>query len=236
MRWAELKLRSGKAPLDATRLTGFSRSTDPERWTNIPLLVKIFKLIINELSTVVEANASRANAADWSQGDYKRFTWRDTCLKDVTSTGPPSRGFHLENNISCFGHQFLSLSDSSGMWEEQEEDDGEDGNGEDEGLAGQLLSDLIASNKYGTAPGFCPFLHLLCIHHPHTRSAHSMRFWICVCPIDDDYYEDDEEDDPDALKDPIYQIDLQVVAFFYRMSYLNLATLSFYSRLWLHIL
>uniref|UniRef100_A0A3B3XTU3 Importin N-terminal domain-containing protein n=1 Tax=Poecilia mexicana TaxID=48701 RepID=A0A3B3XTU3_9TELE len=66
---------------------------NPERWTNIPLLVKIFKLIINELSTVVEANASRANAADWSH--------------------------------------------------------------------------------------------------------------------DDDYYEDDEEDDPDALKDPIYQIDLQ---------------------------
>lgn len=29
--------------------------------------------------------------------------------------------------------------------------------------------------------------------------------------IDDDYYEDDDdEDDPDALKDPIYQIDLQV--------------------------
>lgn len=43
--------------------------TDPERWTNIPLLVKIFKLIINELSTVMEANASRANAADWSQGE-----------------------------------------------------------------------------------------------------------------------------------------------------------------------
>lgn len=103
---------------------------NPERWTNIPLLVKIFKLIINELSTVVESNASRANAADWSQ-------------------------------------------DSSGMWEEEEEDEGEDDE-EDEGLAGQLLSDLIASNKY-----------------------------------DDDYYEDDEEDDPDALKDPIYQIDLQ---------------------------
>lgn len=30
---------------------------------------------------------------------------------------------------------------------------------------------------------------------------------------DDDYYEDDEEDDPDALKDPIYQIDLQVHSF-----------------------
>ncbi|MED6289300.1 Importin 9 [Characodon lateralis] len=103
---------------------------NPERWTNIPLLVKIFKLIINELSTVLEANASRANAADWSQ-------------------------------------------DSSGMWDDQEEEEGEDEE-EDEGLAGQLLSDLISSNKY-----------------------------------DDDYYEDDEEDDPDALKDPIYLIDLQ---------------------------
>uniref|UniRef100_A0A3Q3ANS1 Importin 9 n=1 Tax=Kryptolebias marmoratus TaxID=37003 RepID=A0A3Q3ANS1_KRYMA len=104
---------------------------NPERWTNIPLLVKIFKLIINELSTVVEANASRGNAADWSQ-------------------------------------------DSSGMWDDQEEEEGDDDDDEDEGLAGQLLSDLIASNKYG-----------------------------------DDYYEDDDEDDPDALKDPIYQIDLQ---------------------------
>lgn len=44
-------------------------SADPERWTNIPLLVKIFKLIINELSTVVEANTTKANAADWSQGE-----------------------------------------------------------------------------------------------------------------------------------------------------------------------
>ncbi|KAG9352855.1 hypothetical protein JZ751_017431 [Albula glossodonta] len=103
---------------------------NPERWTNIPLLVKIFKLIVNELSSVVEANATRAAAAEWSQ-------------------------------------------DSGDMWEEQDEEEEED-EVEDEGLAGQLLSDLIASNKY-----------------------------------DDDYYEDDDEEDPDALKDPIYQIDLQ---------------------------
>lgn len=44
--------------------------SDPQRWTNIPLLVKIFKLIVNELSSVVEANANRANPADWSQGTY----------------------------------------------------------------------------------------------------------------------------------------------------------------------
>lgn len=45
-------------------------------------------------------------------------------------------------------HRFFCVSDSSGMWEEQEEDEGDDDE-EDEGLAGQLLSDLIASNKYG---------------------------------------------------------------------------------------
>ncbi|KAM9524423.1 importin-9-like isoform 3-T4 [Salvelinus alpinus] len=98
----------------------------PEKWTNVPLLVKVFKLIVNELSSVVEANATRAAAADWSP-------------------------------------------DSVRMWEE--EDDEEE---EDEGLTGQLLSDLIASNKY-----------------------------------DENYYEEDDEEDPDALKDPIYQIDLQ---------------------------
>ncbi|XP_055724062.1 LOW QUALITY PROTEIN: importin-9-like [Salvelinus fontinalis] len=100
----------------------------PEKWTNVPLLVKVFKLIVNELSSVVEANATRAAAADWSP-------------------------------------------DSVRMWEEEEEEDDEE---EDEGLTGQLLSDLIASNKY-----------------------------------DENYYEEDDEEDPDALKDPIYQIDLQ---------------------------
>ncbi|XP_068171166.1 importin-9 isoform X2 [Antennarius striatus] len=119
-------------PEDGIR-TRSKSAKNPERWTNIPLLVKIFKLIINELSTVVEINASRANAGDWSQ-------------------------------------------DSTGMWEDNEVEEAEDDDDDevDEGLAGQLLSDLIASNKY-----------------------------------DDDYYEDDEEDDPDALKDPIYLIDMQ---------------------------
>ncbi|XP_065451174.1 importin-9 isoform X2 [Chrysemys picta bellii] len=100
---------------------------NPERWTNIPLLIKILKLIINELSNAMEANASRQTAADWSQDD------------------------------------------SNDMWEDREDEEDED-----EGLAGQLLSDILATNKY-----------------------------------DEDYYDDDEEDDPDALKDPLYQIDLQ---------------------------
>uniref|UniRef100_A0A8C3RYT7 Importin N-terminal domain-containing protein n=1 Tax=Chelydra serpentina TaxID=8475 RepID=A0A8C3RYT7_CHESE len=69
---------------------------NPERWTNIPLLVKILKLIINELSNAVEANASRQTAADWNQDD------------------------------------------SNDMWEDRDDED------EDEGLAGQLLSDILA--------------------------------------------------------------------------------------------
>lgn len=37
------------------------------------------------------------------------------------------------------------------MWEDNDAEDGdEDDEEEEEGLAGQLLSDLIASNKYGT--------------------------------------------------------------------------------------
>lgn len=42
------------------------------------------------------------------------------------------------------------------MWEDNDADDGdEDDDEEDEGLAGQLLSDLIASNKYGTIISSC---------------------------------------------------------------------------------
>ena len=50
-----------------------SSLTDPERWTNIPLLVKILKLIINELSNAMEANASRQTTTDWSQGETLRL-------------------------------------------------------------------------------------------------------------------------------------------------------------------
>lgn len=61
--------------------------SDPQRWTNIPLLVKIFKLIVNELSSVVEANANRANPADWSQGTGIRgvhvFMWVHVIGREV---------------------------------------------------------------------------------------------------------------------------------------------------------
>lgn len=40
------------------------------------------------------------------------------------------------------------------MWEDNDAED-EDEDEEDEGLAGQLLSELIASNKYGTINSSC---------------------------------------------------------------------------------
>lgn len=40
------------------------------------------------------------------------------------------------------------------MWEDNDAED-EDEDDEDEGLAGQLLSELIASNKYGTINSSC---------------------------------------------------------------------------------
>lgn len=44
------------------------------------------------------------------------------------------------------------------MWEDQGEDEVEDDDDEDEGLAGQLLSDLIAANKYGTSISSLDFI------------------------------------------------------------------------------
>ncbi len=38
------------------------------------------------------------------------------------------------------------------MWDDLADEDDDDEEEEEEGLAGQLLSDLIASNKYGEDP------------------------------------------------------------------------------------
>uniref|UniRef100_A0A8C2SDS3 Importin-7/11-like TPR repeats domain-containing protein n=1 Tax=Capra hircus TaxID=9925 RepID=A0A8C2SDS3_CAPHI len=154
---------------------------NPERWTNIPLLVKILKLIINELSSVMEANAARQAApAEWNQDD------------------------------------------ANDMWEDQDEEDEE----EEDGLAGQLLSDILATSKYGecgrqpgtrgarrrgcprrAAPGLlCPLSSASQVTLPHPGLLLPRPGRVSA---EEDYYEDDEEDDPDALTDPLYQLDLQ---------------------------
>lgn len=56
------------------------------------------------------------------------------------------------------------------------------------------------------APKFSDAALVFSTHKPLNNSY-------CNFPIDDDYYEDDDDEDPDALKDPIYQIDLQVSHF-----------------------
>lgn len=47
---------------------------------------------------------------------------------------------------ALFSRPVISVLDSGGMWEDQEEEEEDD---EDDELEGQLLSDLISSNKYG---------------------------------------------------------------------------------------
>ncbi len=78
---------------------------------------------------------------------------------------------------------------------------------------------LISSPPTNTVPVYLPSasaIPVLCLQfHVFVTAAPCFRllsFHILVCSrlTDDDYYEDDEEDDPDALKDPIYQVDLQV--------------------------
>ncbi|XP_077981531.1 importin-9-like [Glandiceps talaboti] len=117
----------------------------PEQWTTIPVAVKIFKLLVNELSNAMETNMSRQ-----------------------ASTGGED------------------LDETEG-WEDCEEDDGDDGEGE-----AQTLSSILG--MYAPATDF-PGYEFEC---------------------------DDEEDDPDALNDPIYQVDVQayLTEFLQRLSQL----------------
>ena len=68
--------------------------------------------------------------------------------------------------------------ESGGMWEEQdqeEEEEDEEDDEEDQGLSGQLLSDLIASNKYG---------ELMNLQLPHGKGEEGKGYLdrcVCVC-------------------------------------------------------
>lgn len=62
------------------------------------------------------------------------------------------------------------------MWEDNEVEEGEDDDeDEDEGLAGQLLSDLIASNKYGTS-------RIYTFHISFCLVVGSKRSWLSLLP------------------------------------------------------
>uniref|UniRef100_UPI00358E2BF2 importin-9 isoform X2 n=2 Tax=Myxine glutinosa TaxID=7769 RepID=UPI00358E2BF2 len=111
-----------------------ARGQVPERWTVIPLPIKIYKLLVNELSVVMESSASRRTSAGTSE-ELESFEEEEDEVED-----------------------------------EEEVDDDDD-------VTGQTLSEL-----FGVGIG---------------------------CRYDDELY-DEEEEDPDAVKDPLYQVDLQV--------------------------
>uniref|UniRef100_A0A8C4QT49 Uncharacterized protein n=1 Tax=Eptatretus burgeri TaxID=7764 RepID=A0A8C4QT49_EPTBU len=110
-----------------------ARGQVPERWTVIPLPIKIYKLLVNELSVIMESSASRRASA---------------------GTGEELESFEEEDEVE----------------DEEEVDDDDD-------VTGQTLSEL-----FGVGIG---------------------------CRYDDELY-DEEEEDPDAVKDPLYQVDIQV--------------------------
>lgn len=107
-------------------------SRDPDQWTMIPILVKIYKLLINELSVQIESNMSTQAAIgeEDDDEDIDEAEWDDTEESEMNG----------QQTLSGLLEQFAPASDYSG------------------------------------------------------------------CDLIDD---EDVEDDPDALNDPIYQIDLQ---------------------------
>lgn len=66
---------------------------------------------------------------------------------------------------------------------------------------------LISSHPTNMVPQEPSFQ--VSVHSPHLFGSQPLLGLLCLV-TEEDYYEDDEEDDPDALKDPIYQVDLQV--------------------------
>lgn len=66
------------------------------------------------------------------------------------SSGDASISKLKNSTADIFSFRPSFSSDSSGMWDEDEGGGDDDEEEEDEALAGQLLSDLISSKKYGT--------------------------------------------------------------------------------------
>ncbi|XP_033102932.1 importin-9-like [Anneissia japonica] len=107
----------------------------PDEWTIIPIQVKIYKILVNELSNVMEANISRQASA---------------------------------------GGEDVEEEDG---WDDDEDEDDEEDNVNDLALANQLADYVPSSSFMGYDFG--------------------------------EDVDDEEEDDPDALQDPVFQIDIQ---------------------------
>lgn len=130
-------------------------SIDPERWTNIPLLVKLFKLVIGELSSVMEANISRqSNTAEWNQGNLdiivvSSISIPPLCPTAINLTTWISFRTVMLPHLSAIPWRLMALylaylDETNDMWEDQGDNDEEDDDDDDdEGLAGQLLSDML---------------------------------------------------------------------------------------------
>ncbi|XP_059806493.1 importin-9 isoform X1 [Hypanus sabinus] len=94
---------------------------NPEQWTDIPLLVKLFKLVIGELASVMEANSSRqSNAAEWNEDDANDM-WEDQDEDDDEDDDEGLSGQLLSDLLNTGG----SIRYDDDYYDDDSEDDPE---------------------------------------------------------------------------------------------------------------
>ena len=63
-RLSDITLREDEVWMSNVIMTRIQTQNQPPHWTNVPLLVKIYKLLVNELSNQIEANMARDTEED----------------------------------------------------------------------------------------------------------------------------------------------------------------------------
>ncbi|XP_048589409.1 importin-9 [Nematostella vectensis] len=101
-------------PNDEGIRTRSKAAKTPEQWTMIPMPVKIFKLLINELGTLLESAAEETNAESGGESDEGEEGWEDDDEEEMAG-----------HTLSSILGQFAPVSDFAGFHldEGPEEDD-----------------------------------------------------------------------------------------------------------------
>ncbi|EDO40537.1 predicted protein [Nematostella vectensis] len=99
-------------PNDEGIRTRSKAAKTPEQWTMIPMPVKIFKLLINELGTLLESAAEETNAESGGESDEGEEGWEDDDEEEMAG-----------HTLSSILGQFAPASDFAGP--EEDDDDPE---------------------------------------------------------------------------------------------------------------
>ncbi|ESO88896.1 hypothetical protein LOTGIDRAFT_219052 [Lottia gigantea] len=91
-------------------------SSDPDEWTEIPVLVKIYKLLINELANQLEVESARTGVGEEDE-DTQENGWEDDSDNDDGDYA--SSGHTLSELLNDFGSNYEGID----LGEEEEDDD-----------------------------------------------------------------------------------------------------------------